>query len=163
MDIQLNNELNNTVTNEKNDKINEFIGELQNALEDPKNKITIDKSFYDEIYNDLKLAPKYKDQLEGIIKDCMLDYSYDTEFIYTNYDERTKKYYMDIYDGDVTKVNVTKKELEEANVKVNTFYFVSNDKEYLEEQKFIKKRIKKQVDFELNCLEEKDRRKNGWY
>lgn len=159
MDRLINNELNNTITNEKSNEINSFIKELQNALDNPRNKITIDKSFYNEVYNDLELAPKYEKKLEGIIKDCMLDYSYDTEFVYVNYDEKAKKYYMDIYDGDVTKVNVTKKELEDSNIKVGAFYFVLNDGDYLEEEEYIKDNIKSQIEYELNSLE--NRRKDG--
>ncbi len=159
MDRLINNELNNTITNEKNKEISDFIQELQNALDNPKNQITIDKSFYNEVYNDLELAQKYKEQLEGIIKDCMLDYSYDTEFVYVNYDEKTKKYYMDIYDGDVTKVNVSKKELDNSNIKVGSFYFVLNNGDYLQEKEYIKDNIKSKIEYELNNLE--NRRKNG--
>lgn len=159
MDRLINNEFNNTITNEKNKEISDFIQELQNALDNPKNQITIDKSFYNEVYNDLELAQKYKEQLEGIIKDCMLDYSYDTEFVYVNYDEKTKKYYMDIYDGDVTKVNVSKKELDNSNIKVGSFYFVLNNGDYLQEKEYIKDNIKSKIEYELNNLE--NRRKNG--
>ena len=159
MDRLINNELNNTITNEKNKEISDFIQELQNALDNPKNQITIDKSFYNEVYNDLELAQKYEEQLEGIIKDCMLDYSYDTEFVYVNYDEKAKEYYMDIYDGDVTKVNVSKKELDNSNIKVGSFYFVLNNGDYLQEKEYIKDNIKSKIKYELNNLE--NRRKNG--
>ena len=159
MDRLINNELNNTITNEKNKEINDFIQELQNALDNPKNKITIDKSLYNELYNELELAQKYKEQLEGIIKDCMLDYSYDTEFVYVNYDEKAKKYYMDIYDGDVTKVNVSKKQLDDSNIKVGSFYFVLNNGDYLQEKEYIKDNIKSKIEYELNNLE--NRRKNS--
>jgi len=159
MDRLINNELNNTITNEKNKEISNFIQELQNALDNPKNQITIDKSFYNEVYNDLELAQKYEEQLEGIIKDCMLDYSYDTEFVYVNYDEKAKEYYMDIYDGDVTKVNVSKKELDNSNIKVGSFYFVLNNGDYLQEKEYIKDNIKSKIEYELNNLE--NRRKNG--
>ncbi len=159
MDRLVNNELNNTITNEKNKEISNFIQELQNALDNPKNQITIDKSFYNEVYNDLELAQKYEEQLEGIIKDCMLDYSYDTEFVYVNYDEKAKKYYMDIYDGDVTKVNVSKKELDNSNIKVGSFYFVLNNGDYLQEKEYIKDNIKSKIEYELNNLE--NRKKNG--
>lgn len=159
MDRLVNNELNNTITNEKNKEISNFIQELQNALDNPKNQITIDKSFYNEVYNDLELAQKYEEQLEGIIKDCMLDYSYDTEFVYVNYDEKAKEYYMDIYDGDVTKVNVSKKELDNSNIKVGSFYFVLNNGDYLQEKEYIKDNIKSKIEYELNNLE--NRRKNG--
>lgn len=89
----------------------------------------------------------------------MLDYSYDTEFVYVNYDEKTKKYYMDIYDGDVTKVNVSKKELDNSNIKVGSFYFVLNNGDYLQEKEYIKDNIKSKIEYELNNLE--NRRKNG--
>lgn len=161
MDRLINNEINNTLTNEKTNEINEFMKELQNALGDQKNKITIDKSFYNEVYDDIELATKYERQLEEIIKDCMLDYSYDTEFVYVNYDEKSKKYYMDIYDGDITKVNVSKKELEDSNIKVGAFYFILHDGDYLEEKNYIKDNIKSKIQYKLNCLEKNDnRRKN---
>lgn len=162
MDRLIDNELNNTITNEKSNEIDDFMKELQSALDNPINKITIDRTFYNEVYNDLELAPKYKEQLEGIIKDCMLDYSYDTEFVYVNYDEKTKKYYADIYDGDVTKVNMTKKELEDSDIKVGTFYSILNDGDYLEEKEYIKDNIKYKIEYELNKLEKsKNRRKDG--
>ena len=162
MDRLINNEINNTITNEKTNEINDFMKELQNALDNPKNKITIDKSFYNEVYEDIELASKYERQLEEIIKNCMLEYSYDTEFVYVNYDEKSKKYYMDIYDGDITKVNVSKKELEDSNVKVGAFYFILNDGEYLEEKDYIKDNIKSEIEYKLNILEKNDnRRENG--
>ena len=156
MDRILNNEI-DTRSKEVNNDINEFINELKNALDDPKNKITIDKSFYNEIYNDIELAPKYKNQLEDVIKKCMLDYSYDSDFIYVNYDSKSKKYYMDIYDGDVTKVNVTKEDLEESNIKVGNFYYQMNNFKYFEEYKNLKGQLKKQIEFELEKLENKRR------
>ena len=156
MDRILNNEI-DTRSKEVNNDINEFINELKNALDDPKNKITIDKSFYNEIYNDIELAQKYKNQLEDVIKKCMLDYSYDSDFIYVNYDSKSKKYYMDIYDGDVTKVNVTKEDLEESNIKVGNFYYQMNNFKYFEEYKNLKGQLKKQIEFELEKLENKRR------
>ena len=152
MDRILNNEI-DTRSKEADNDINEFINELKNALDDPKSKITIDKSFYNEVYNDIKLAQKYKNQLEDVIKKCMLDHSYDTDFIYVNYDEKSKKYYMDIYDGDVTKVNVNKQDLEESNIKVGNFYYQMNNFNYFEEYKNLKVQLKKQIEIELKRLE----------
>ena len=142
MDILLNNEI-NTRTKEVDNGINDFINELRNSLENPKSKISIDRNFYDEIYNELELAPKYKNRLEDIIKNSMLEYSYDTEFLYVNYDEKDNKYYIDYYDGDVTRINVTQKELQEANHKVGAFYVPILDGEYLEEVDYVKDSIKK--------------------
>lgn len=157
MDILLNNEI-NTRTKEVDKDINDFINELQNSLENPKSKISIDRNFYDEIYNELELAPKYKNRLEDIINDSMLEYSYDTEFLYVNYDEKDNKYYIDYYDGDVTRINVTQKELQEANHKVGAFYVPILDGEYLEEVDYVKDSIKESVKYKLEDLEENNER-----
>ena len=157
MDILLNNEI-NTRTKEVDNSINEFINELRNSLENPKNKISIDRNFYDEIYNELELAPKYQNRLEDIIKDSMLEYSYDTEFLHVNYDEKDNKYYIDYYDGDLTRTNVTQKELQEANHKVGAFYVPILDGEYLEEVDYVKDSIKESVKYKLEDLEENSER-----
>lgn len=67
MDILLNNEINTRTKGESN-SIGEFINELRNALDNPKNEMTINKDFYNEIYNELELATKYKDKLEDLEK-----------------------------------------------------------------------------------------------
>lgn len=152
MDILLNNEL-NTRTKDIDNNVSEFMNELKNALENPKNDISIDKNFYNEVYNELELAPKYKENLEDIIKDSMLEYSYDTEFLYVNYDEKNDKYYVDYYDGDVTRINVTKQELQEANHKIGAFYVPILDGEFLEEVDYVKDSIKKNVQSKLEDLE----------
>ena len=157
MDILLNNEI-NTRTKEVDNGINDFINELRNSLENPKSKISIDRNIYDEIYNELELAPKYKNRLEDIIKNSMLEYSYDTEFLYVNYDEKDNKYYIDYYDGDVTRINVTQKELQEANHKVGAFYVPILDGEYLEEVDYVKDSIKESVKYKLEDLEENNER-----
>ena len=152
MDILLNNEL-NTRTKDIDNNVSEFMNELKNALENPKNDISIDKNFYNEVYNELELAPKYKENLEDIIKESMLEYSYDTEFLYVNYDEKNDKYYVDYYDGDVTRINVTKQELQEANHKIGAFYVPILDGEFLEEVDYVKDSIKKNVQSKLEDLE----------
>ena len=152
MDILLNNEL-NTRTKDIDNNVCEFMNELKNALKNPKNEVSIDKNFYNEVYNELELAPKYKENLEDIIKDSMLEYSYDTEFLYVNYDEKNDKYYVDYYDGDVTRINVTKQELQEANHKIGAFYVPILDGEFLEEVDYVKDSIKKNVQSKLEDLE----------
>lgn len=152
MDIQLNNKL-NTKTKDIDNNVSEFINELNNTLENSKNEVSIDKNFYNEIYNELELAPRYKENLEDIIKESMLEYSYDTEFLYVNYDEKKDKYYVDYYDGDVTRINVTKQELEEANHKIGAFYVPILDGEFLEEVDYVKDYIKKNVQSKLEDLE----------
>ena len=158
MDILLNNEL-NTRTKDIDNNVSEFMNELKNALENPKNEVSIDKNFYNEVYNELELAPKYKENLEDIIKDSMLEYSYDTEFLYVNYDEKKDKYYVDYYDGDVTRINVTKQELQEANHKIGSFYVPILDGEFLEEVDYVKDSIKKNVQSKLEDLEKINKRR----
>ena len=157
MDILLNNEI-KTKTKEVDNDINDFINELQNSLENSQNNISIDKSFYDEIYNELELASKYQDGLEKIIKDSMLEYSYNTEFLYVNYDDKNDKYYVDYYDGDVTRINVTKQELEDANHKIGAFYVPILDGDFLEEVDYVKNSIKENVKSKLEDLEKTNKR-----
>lgn len=157
MDRLLNNEINTRIKDVDNG-INDFINELRDALENPKSKISIDKRFYDEIYNELELAPKYQNRLEDVIKESMLEYSYDTEFLHVNYDEKDNKYYIDYYDGDITRINVTQKELQEANHKVGAFYVPILDGEYLEEVDYVKDSIKESVKYKLEDLEENSER-----
>ena len=157
MDILLNNEINSR-TKEVDVNINEFMNELQKALDNPKNEMTINEDFYNEIYNELELATKYKDKLEDIIKYSMLEYSYDTEFLYVNYDEKSDKYYVDYYDGDITRINVTKKELQDANHKIGSFYVPILDGDFLEEVDYVKASIKNNVKSKLEDLEKTDKR-----
>lgn len=157
MDILLNNEINTRTKGESN-SISEFMNELQKALDNPKNEMTINEDFYNEIYNELELATKYKDKLEDIIKDSMLEYSYDTEFLYVNYDEKSDKYYVDYYDGDITRINVTKKELQDANHKIGSFYVPILDGDFLEEVDYVKTSIKNNVKSKLEDLEKTDKR-----
>lgn len=154
MDILLNNEVNSR-TKDVDNSISEFMNELQNALENKKNNISIDKSFYNEVYSEIELAQKYKENLEDIIKDSMLEYSYDTEFLYVNYNEKNKKYYVDYYDGDVTRILVTKKELEDAHHKVGSFYFLTSDGEFVEEVDYVRDYIKEIVKSKLEKLEKR--------
>lgn len=157
MDILLNNEINTRTKGESN-SISEFMNELQKALDNPKNEMTINEDFYNEIYNELELATKYKDKLEDIIKYSMLEYSYDTEFLYVNYDEKSDKYYVDYYDGDITRINVTKKELQDANHKIGSFYVPILDGDFLEEVDYVKASIKNNVKSKLEDLEKTDKR-----
>ncbi len=101
----------------------------------------------------LKYHKKY-----DIIKETMLEYSYDTEFLYVNYDEKNDKYYVDYYDGDITRINTTKQELQEANYKIGDFYVPILDGEFLEEVDYVKDSIKRDVKFKLEELEESAKR-----
>ena len=103
----------------------------------------------------MELAPKYEERLEDIIKDSMIEYSYDTEFLYVNYNEKNKKYYVDYYDGDVTRIPVTKKELEDAHHKVDSFYFLTSDGEFVEKVDYVRDYIKEIVKSKLEKLEKR--------
>lgn len=161
MDISINNEVNNSITNKKSNEVKDFVKELEEDLENPRNNVTIDKSLYNEIYEEMELAPKYKDQLEEIIKDSILDYSYDSIFAYVNYDEKSKKYYVDIYNEEIYKLEATKKDIADSGMKVGAFYDMIGDAEYFIEEDYIKDNIKREIEYRLNSLEEKkNRRKN---
>lgn len=156
MDILLNNEINKN--KDASNNLRKFMDELQSALDNSQNNISIDKNFYNEIYNDIELAPKYKKILGNIIKKSMLEYSYDTEFLYVNYDEKNNKYYVDYYNGDVTRINVSKKELQEANHKIGAFYVPILDGKFLEEVDYVKDSIKENIKYKLENLETNSKR-----
>lgn len=161
MDIFLNNEIPSKNEN-RNNEINQFMGELQKSLNDGKSHAYYNNDFYNEVYNELELAPKYKNQLEDIINNSMIEYSYDNEFVYVSYDKKTNKYYMSLYDGKVTKIETTRKEIEDSNLHVDSFYFPIRNGEYLVEKEYIKEKIKKLVEYKLEDLEDiNNRRKNG--
>ena len=88
----------------------------------------------------------------------MIEYSYDTEFLYVNYDDKNDKYYVDYYDGDVTRINVTKQELEDANHKIGAFYVPILDGDFLEEVDYVKNSIKENVKSKLEDLEKTNKR-----
>lgn len=161
MDILLNNEIQKKAEN-RNIEVDQFIDELQKSLDSSKNNMYFNSEFYNEIYNELELAPKYKNQLEKIINNSMIEYSYDNEFIYVSYDKKTNKYFMSLYDGQVTKIETTRKEIEDSNLHIDSFYFPIRNGEYLVEKEYIKEKIKKLVEYKLEDLESiNNRRKNG--
>ena len=108
----------------ENNEISSFIKELENALknnhlENTQEKNIMNKGLYDEVLKEIELAPKYKSKLNGIIKECMKNESYENEFWYIDYDKTKNTYSMDYYiDGQVTKTPLTSQE-----VKVDCQYF----------------------------------------
>ena len=159
MDIFLNNEISKKVEKNNTD-INQFINELQKSLNNTKNHLYYDNELYNEIYNELALAPKYKNQLEDIINNSMIEYSYDNEFVYVSYDKRANKYYMGLYDGEITRIETSKEEIKESNLNTNSFYFPIRNGEYLVEKDYIKEKIKKLVEDKLEDIENVNNRRN---
>ncbi len=162
MDKFINNELNNTKTKEKNKEVGAFLQELEselgNELKDeidmPLEKATISKSLYKEIYNDLPLAQKYRKQLKGIIRNCMLDNSAGSDYAYLSYDGKNKKYYADIYDGDVNRVYIPEKEFIDAKLSVDHFYDLTDDwSHFIDNNKDIRGYLKNQIEHELYILD----------
>ena len=160
MDILLNNEIPKKIA-KTNIDINQFIKELQKSLDDTKNPMFFDNEFYKEIYNELELATKYTNQLENIINDSMIEYSYDNEFVYVSYDKGKNKYYVNLYDGQINRIETSKEEIKECNLNVNSFYFPIRDGEYLVEKDYIKEKIKKLIGDKLEDLEDINNRRNN--
>lgn len=160
MDILLNNEIPKKIA-KTNTEIKEFMKELQKSLDDTKNPMFFNNEFNNEIYNELGLAPKYTNQLENIISNSMIEYSYDNEFVYVSYDKGANKYYIDLYDGQLNRIEATKEEIEDSNLDVNSFYFPIRDGEYLVKKDYIKEKIKKLVEDKLENLEHINNRRNN--
>lgn len=90
----------------------------------------------------------------------MIEYSYDNEFVYVSYDKRANKYYMDLYDGEITRIETSKEEIKESNLNTNSFYFPIRNGEYLVEKDYIKEKIKKLVEDKLEDIENVNNRRN---
>lgn len=156
MELSLNNEPNKRV--KEDDLITSFSKELQNTLDKNSNKEAIPisyKDFCNEIYNEIDIAKNYKKDLPRIVKDCMKDLSHESEFFYLNYDNRKDSYSLDYYhDGSIEKIELTEKEIKDANYKVGMFYINYDEDNFLEAD-YLKDSIKSDVQIALNDLDRK--------
>lgn len=150
MDLAIENEV--TTKNKANDEIKLFINELSKTLEENRN-IDFETTFENEIYNDIPLASKYKDQLKDIINQSFEKMSYDKAFFYFDYDKIENKYYLDYYnEGDITRTEFTKKEYKELGMKIGTFWRPYG-KNGLREADYMGEGIKIDIESELDIMD----------
>lgn len=154
MDLTINNEIRKNLTNSK--EVENFIQELQNT---PKKDNPNSSKLYNEIYQELPLAAKYKRKLNSIIKECLEEQSYEDEFFYFDYDNNKKAYYLDhYYDGNVDRITLSKQEAKSTKCKEGMFY-AEYDENHLVEADDLKDGIKLDVELKLDLLDfEKSKR-----
>lgn len=153
MDLTLENEIGKN--NTKNNEVENFMQELQNTLEKDNANVS---NFYNEIYQELPLASKFKEQLPDIILECMKDMSYEKDFYYFDYDRQKKEYYLEYYcDGEIERFPLTEKEVKNSVFEVGTFWRPFGDG-MAREADYMGEGIKSNVEYELDML---DFNKNG--
>ena len=152
MELTIDNKIDNNT--KIDNEVNLFIKELNKALGEKEFSTTIEKEFY----NEMPLATKYKNELENIVDDCMINMSYEKEFFYFDYDEKEDLYYLDYYsDGQVERTEIPKQGIKESKLERGWFY-AWYDKEQIVEANSIKEGIKSNVELELDTLEFNNRK-----
>lgn len=154
MDLTINNKISNN--NEKSNEVDDFMKELKNVLEKKDKNLSY---FYNEVYNELPLATKYKEQLPKIILECMKDMSYDKDFFYFDYDNQKNEYYLEYYsEGEIEKFPLTKKDVEDSTFEIGTFWRPYGDG-MVRKADYMGEGIKSNVEYELDILDFNE--KNG--
>jgi hypothetical protein len=151
MDLTIDNKV--ETKNKIDNEVNSFINELGKSLE--KN-IDFQTTITNEIYNEIPLATKYKEQLQNIVDECMKDMSYEDDFFYFDYDKKGKTYYLDYYsDGDLNRIEMTKEDVKGSNLEEGWFYDWYDDEQIVEANSSIKEGIKIDVESKLKELDRK--------
>lgn len=152
----------NSRSNE-NREVTEFLNELKNSIsnEEMKNikgKDILYKNLCDEILEETALAQKYIGKLNKIVDECMKNESYESDFIYINYDNSKNAFTMNYYnDGKIEKTELTTKDIKDYNYKVGMTYEIGED-DTIVEAEYLKDSIKIDVNSELNSLERENRK-----
>lgn len=152
MDIQLNK---SNERNQSNEEANKFINELNDYLEKGQKKEikeNMNGILYNQICEEIDLAKKYKSKLNGIIKECMINESYEYDFWYVNYGKKEKSYFLNYFnDGHSNRIKLTQKEVENK-YQVGAIYVpVGKDGVYKNDNMLTS--IKIDVESKLNWLE----------
>lgn len=152
MDLTINNKI--SKSNQTKDEINNFMEELRETIKLEQDIVNA-KSIYKEIYREIPLASKYAKELKEIIDKCMENLSYENDFFYFDYDKKQDKYFLDYYcDGKIEKIEISKEDAKEDDLKEGMFYDQYAGKGIVETE-FYKDYVKSNVDSELNMLNAK--------
>lgn len=149
--------------NNENREVTEFLNELKNSINNEeikniKGKYIPYKNLCDEILEETALAQKYIGKLNKIVDECMKNESYESDFIYINYDNSKNIFTMNYYnDGKIEKTELTPKDIKDYNYKVGMTYEIGED-DTIVEAEYLKDSIKIDVNSELNSLERKNRK-----
>ena len=155
MDLTFDNRLiNKTTTNPEMDL---FIKELSETLNRRQNDI-ISKTICNEIYNDIPLANRYKNQIENLVDNYMIEMSYERDFLYYDYDTKKDSYYFDFYsNGEKQQIEIPEDEVKIMGSKTGTFWEIYNEEKIVGAD-YIKDSIKINVESELQSLDSNSKR-----
>jgi hypothetical protein len=154
MDLTIDNKV--ETKNKVDNEVSSFINELGKSLE--KNA-DFQTTITNEIYEEIPLATKYKEQLQNIVDECMKDMSYERNFCYFDYDKKGNSYFLDYYsDGNIERVPITKEEMEESKLEKGMF-FSWRDDGHIVESDGIKEGTKIDVESKLKELDRKIKNK----
>lgn len=135
-----------------NDEVNLFIKELSNSLKQ-KTTNNFQTTICNEIYNNVALANKYKNQIETLVNNYMVEMSYKKDFLYYDYDSKQDIYYFDYYsNGEKTQIEIPEDEVKIMGNRIGTFWELY-DNEKIVEAKYIGDSLKINVSDDLQNLE----------
>lgn len=157
MELNINNEL----TNKKQEYtgVRNFINELSSTLE-KKQELKSNNNLYNDILENVELAPKYRNRLQSVIDKCLEDLSYERDFFYFDYDKITNEYCLKYYwnGGNTICDNLTQKDIERYKNKGLTFYEPIDEEGTIVESDTLKDWMKCEVESALLDLDIKNRK-----
>ena len=144
----------------ENKEFTNFTKELEKSLDNKEQEMAkqVDTTIYDEVLNEIELAPKYKRKLKGIIKEGMIEESYEGDFWYINHNKSSDTYTMEFYsEGKCKKNPITLQDIKKYKYKVGMTYF--DVEGGILEEDAIKDSIKINVEDALLELEHNNKKK----
>lgn len=153
--------INNEITNKKQEdtEITNFINELSSTLE-KKQELKSNNGLYNDILENVELAPKFRNMLQSVIDKCLEDLSYERDFFYFDYDKISKEYCLKYYwnGGNTICDNLTQEDIERYKNKGITFYEPINEEGTIVESDTLKDWMKCEVESALLDLDIKNRK-----
>lgn len=160
MELNLNNEIDNIQGQDS--KLTEFMSELNLALERGQ-ELESNGTLYNEMIENVELAPKYAKELQNTIDKCLNNLSYENAFYYFDYDKNTEKYFLDYYNkGEKERFELTEEEIKDYKTDDVTFYRPLDDgRGYMIASESLKDWMKYEVQSALLDLDIKNRESKG--
>lgn len=157
MELNLNKEITNKT--QEDTEITNFINELNSTLE-KKQELKSNNCLYNDIIENVELAPKFRNMLQSVIDKCLEDLSYERDFFYFDYDKIAKEYCLKYYwnGSNIICDNLTQEDIERYKNKGITFYEPINDDGTIVESDTLKDWMKCEVESALLDLDIKNRK-----
>jgi hypothetical protein len=126
------------INKKKENELSEFANELSKSLNKNKNprnqkelKLKREPTIYEDLLENNPLAQKYKSKLKNIIKNAIIENSYQHDFYYL--EQRKNKYYL-VYcnEGEFDTYEVKPEELKKYRYTVGKFYQAKDAEHFVE-------------------------------